>query len=147
MVIYGAMKQDSFTYYHPITIRYADLDPQGHVNNAVYMTYLESARLGYYEAAGIWDPGSGEPTGLVVARAEIEYLEPIYMGQSIQVGVRLESLGTSSLTFIFQIEATPGGRPMARGKTVMVAFDSRKNKKHPIPPEKREKLIRFEGME
>jgi len=141
------MKLDSFTYYHPITVRYSDLDPQGHVNNAVYMTYLESARLGYYEASGIWSPGSGESTGLVVARAEMDYLEPIFMGQPIQVGVRLESLGTSSLTFVFQIESISGGRPLARGKVIMVAYDKSKGEKHPIPPERREKLVRFEGME
>ena len=45
---------EQFTYYHPITVRYSDLDPQGHVNNAVYLTYVEIARLGYYEATGIW---------------------------------------------------------------------------------------------
>ena len=141
------MKSDSFTYYHPIIVRYADLDPQSHVNNAVYMTYLESARLGYYEAAGIWHPGSGTLTGMVVVKAEIEYLEPIFMGQSIQVGVRLDALGTSSLTFAFQIESVPESRPLARGKTVMVAFDNEKGVKRPVPPEWREKLNRYEEME
>ncbi len=141
------MKSDSFTYYHPITVRYADLDPQSHVNNAAYMTYLESARLGYYQASGIWHPDSGALTGMVVARAEIEYLAPIFMGQSIRVGVRLEALGNSSMTFAFQIESVPVGKPLARGRSVMVAFDNEKGEKRPVPPEWREKLTRFEGME
>ena len=38
---------ENYTYYHPINVRFADLDPQAHVNNAIYLTYLESARLGY----------------------------------------------------------------------------------------------------
>ena len=141
------MKSDSFTYYHPITVRYADLDPQSHVNNAAYMTYLESARLGYYQASGIWKPGAGMLTGMVVAKAEIEYLAPIFMGQSIRVGVRLEALGNSSITFVFQIESIPESKPLARGRSVMVAFDNVKGEKRPIPPEWREKLTRFEEME
>ena len=141
------MESESFTYYHPITVRYADLDPQGHVNNAVYMTYLESARLGYYEAAGIWNPGSGEPTGMVVAKAEIEFLAPIFINQSLRVGVRLDTIGKTSLVFVFRIESVPGGRPLARGKSVMVAFDNEKGEKRPVPPEWREKLTHFEEME
>lgn len=141
------MTSESFTYYHPITVRYADLDPQGHVNNAAYLTYMESARLGYYAAAGIWRPDSGAPTGLVVAKAEIEYLAPIYLSQPIQVGVRLESLGNSSLVFVFQIESTAGGRPLAHGRSVMVAFDNEKEESRPLPPDWREKLTRFEGLE
>ena len=141
------MKSDPFTYYHPIIVRYADLDPQSHVNNAAYMTYLESARLGYYQASGIWKPDAGMLTGMVVAKAEIEYLAPIFMGQSIRVGVRLEALGNSSMTFVFQIESIPESKPLARGRSVMVAFDNEKGEKRPIPPEWREKLTRFEEME
>ena len=141
------MTDKPFTYYHPITVRYADLDPQGHVNNAVYLTYLESARLGYYQASGIWNPESGAPTGMVVAKAEIEYFEPIFLGQKLQVGVRLESLGNRSLTFAFQIEAVPGGRVLARGRSVMVTFDAEKDESRPVPPEWREKITHFEGLE
>lgn len=141
------MKSNLFNYYFPITVRYADLDPQGHVNNAVYMTYLESARLGYYQAAGIWHPDSGSLTGMVVARAEIDFMAPIFMSQSIRVGVRLEGLGNTSLTFAFIIESVPDGKPLAKGRSVMVAFDSEKGVKRPIPPDWREKMTRFEEME
>ncbi len=67
------METKNFTYTHPITVRYSDLDPQGHVNNAAYLTYMESARLGYYERSGIWAPNAGKSTGFVVARVEIDY--------------------------------------------------------------------------
>jgi YbgC/YbaW family acyl-CoA thioester hydrolase len=100
-----------FTYYHPITVRFADLDPQGHVNNAVYLTYLESARLGYYEKAGIWGREAGIKTGMVVAHIDIDYLAPIFFGQAIQVGVRLARLGQKSFTLAFVIETVPGKPP------------------------------------
>ncbi len=139
------METKPFTYYHPIVVRYADLDPQGHVNNAAYMTYLESARLGYYERAGLWSPEQGGQTGMVVARAEMDYLAPIVYGQPLRVGVRLEKLGTKSMLFAFQVEAADGGRIFARGLSVMVAYDNINETSRPIPPEWREKLAEFEG--
>lgn len=137
----------TYPYYHPIVVRYGDLDPQGHVNSAVYLTYLESARLGYYEKVGIWQRDSGMTTGMVVAHIEINYLAPIYLGQSLRVGLRLAHLGTKSLTFDFQIEAVPETQPLADGKSVMVAYDNQMEKSIPIPPAWREKISRFEKMD
>jgi len=134
----------TFSYYHPITVRYRDLDPQGHVNNAVYLTYLESARLGYYQQVGIYHPDSSVLTGLVVVRNEIDYLAPIHFGQAVRVGLRVERLGTKSITFIYQIETDPDGTPLARGKSVMVAYDNTSDRGVPIPQDWREKISQFE---
>lgn len=139
------MEEKTFTYYHPITVRYADLDPQGHVNNAAYMTYLEAARLGYYERAGIWSPKSGDHTGMVVAHAEIDFLAPIVYGQPLRVGVRLEKMGTKSMIFDFLVEAADGSKAFARGQSVMVAYDNANGTSRAIPPEWRKKLTDFEG--
>lgn len=137
------MQEQPFTYIHPITVRYADLDPQSHVNNTAYLTYLESARLGYYTQSGIWQPGT--LTGMVVARIEIDYLAPITFGQTIEVGLRLERLGEKSLTFVFQIENTIDHQPLARGRSIMVAYDNARQSSRPIPSDWREKLSQFEG--
>jgi len=137
----------TFSFYYPITVRYGDLDPQGHVNNAVYMTYLESARLGYYEATGIWDSKSGAKTGMVVAHVDIDYLVPIYFGQSIQVGVRMERIGNKSLTLAFQIESVPEEKPLARGRSVMVAYDNNAEASQPFPEDWRRKITQFEEQE
>lgn len=133
-----------FSYYHPITVRYRDLDPQGHVNNAVYLTYLESARLGYYQRVGFYHPGPDALTGLVVVRNEIDYLAPILLGDELSVGLRVERLGTKSITFAFQIQKHPEGEPMARGKSVMVTYDKDADQGIPIPPTWREDIIQFE---
>jgi len=133
-----------FTYYHPIPLRYADLDPQGHVNNAVYLTYVESARLGYYEATGIWQKDSGDLTGMVVAHLDIDYLSPITLGQHIQIGIRLARIGHKSLTLDFQIELLPEGSVVARGKSVMVAYDNAAQSSRPFPADWREKILQFE---
>ena len=137
----------NYTYYHPITVRFADLDSQGHVNNAVYLTYLESARLGYYEQAGIWRRETGVNTGMVVAHIDIDYLAPIFFGQDIRVGLRLARLGHKSFSLAFLIESVPGGVSLASGTSVMVPFDSEREESIPIPPEWRQKILEFEQRE
>lgn len=135
---------DLFSYYHPITVRYRDLDPQGHVNNAVYLTYIESARLGYYQATGIWQQESGALTGMVVARIEIDYLSSVTLGQAMRVGIRLVGIGNKSLTLDFQIETMPDKTVIARGKSVMVAYDNSVEKSIPFPYDWWEKILKFE---
>lgn len=135
----------NYTYYHPITVRFADLDPQGHVNNAVYLTYLESARLGYYEKVGIWKRETGIKTGMVVAHIDIDFLAPIFFGKAIQVGLKMARLGNKSFTLEYVIETVPGKVPLARGTSVMVPYDSKTGKSIPVPPDWREKISHFEG--
>jgi len=136
-----------FSYYHLITVRYRDLDFQGHVNNTIFLTYLESARIGYYQRVGIYHPGESLLTGMVVAHNEIDYLAPARLGQALRVGLRVERLGNSSITFAFQVEIAPGGKPFARGKSVMVAYDNELGRSIPIPPDWREKITHYEAQE
>jgi len=133
-----------YTYYHPITVRFADLDAQGHVNNAIYLTYLESARLGYYEKVGIWRRESGVQTGMVVAHIDIDYLAPIFFGQAIQVGLKLGHMGHKSFTLDFIIETVQGKTPLARGTSVLVPYDSQAEKSMPIPLGWRENMLIYE---
>lgn len=140
------LEKNEFSYFHPIRVRYADLDLQRHVNNAVYLTYLESARLGYYEQVGIWKRETELLTGMVVARIEIDYLSPIHLEHEIQVGLRLERLGEKSFTLAFLIESISGEKVFSRGKTVMVAYNDENELSIPLPPDWREKLTRFENQ-
>lgn len=139
------MRQE-FNFYHPIIVRYRDLDPQGHVNNAVYLTYLESARIGYYQSVGFWCPGTSPLTGMVVAHNQIDYLAPIFFGESVRVGLRTDAIGSKSLTMVFQIEKGDG-QLAAKGKSVMVAYDNQADSSILIPVDWREKITQFENQE
>ena len=139
------MKQD-FNFYQPIIVRYRDLDPQGHVNNAVYLTYLESARLGYYQAVGIWKHEETPQTGMVVAHNQIDYLAPIFLGESVRVGVRTDEMGRKSLRMTFQIEKGDGA-VAAQGASVMVAYDNAAESSILIPADWREKITKFDKLE
>ena len=136
--------QESFNFYHPITVRYADLDPQQHVNNAAVVTYIESARMGYYQAVGIWDGRTFGSFGMVVANLHIDYLSPIRFGQSVRVGLGVRHLGNKSMRFRFRVEDGTSGQAIARGEVVMVAYDPQSERSIPIPAEWREKINTFE---
>jgi len=62
-----------YRFFHPISVRYGDLDPQGHVNNAGFLTYMEGARVSYIRRLGLWDGKSFLEIGFILARVELDY--------------------------------------------------------------------------
>ena len=73
-------------FYHPIEVRYGDLDPQGHVNNAKHLTYFEQARIAYLVELGLFTKGqSFMEIGVILADVHITYLAPIYFGEPVKV--------------------------------------------------------------
>jgi acyl-CoA thioester hydrolase len=67
-----------FRFYHPIEVRYGDLDPQGHVNNAKYLTYFEQARVVYWIEMGFFSKDqSFMELGVILADVHITYFEPV----------------------------------------------------------------------
>ena len=93
-----------FRFYHPIEVRYGDLDPQGHVNNARFLTYLEQARVSYVKHLGLWDGRTFFSIGFILADIHLTFRTPILFGQPVRVGVRVSRLGNKSLTMEYQME-------------------------------------------
>ena len=136
-----------YHFYHPIEVRYGDLDPQGHVNNAKYLTYFEQARVTYWTNLGIFTKDqSFMELGVILADVHITYLEPIYFGQNIKVGVRVTRLGNKSMTWEQNVVDTETGRELAKGEVAVIAYDYKQGKTISIPQEWREKIIEFEGL-
>ena len=135
-----------FRFYHPIEVRYGDLDPQGHVNNAKHLTYFEQARIAYWTKLGIFARGqSFMELGVILADAHITYLEPIHHGQNLKVGVHVSRLGNKSMRWEQNVVDSDSGKVLAKGEIVMVAYDYETQKTIPIPQEWREKINEFEG--
>src|SRR5829696_924153 len=106
-----------FHFHHPIEVRYGDLDPQGHVNNAKHLTYFEQARVAYMIELGLFTKDqSFTEIGVIVAAIHITYLEPIYFRQNIKVGVYAAKLGSKSMTWKQNIVDADTGRELARGE-------------------------------
>ena len=137
---------DGFRYTHPVEVRYGDLDPQGHLNNAKYLTYFEQARINYIRHLGLWGGGSFLDIGIILADAQITYYAPVQFGQPVEVGVRISRLGNKSLTMEYALQDREDGTQFAAGSTVQVAYDYRANRSIPIPDDWRERINRFEGL-
>ncbi|MFZ5992565.1 MAG: acyl-CoA thioesterase [Deinococcota bacterium] len=101
----------------PIWVRYSDLDTFAHVNNAVYLSYLEEARAAYYRALQSLEPGLPEFKTLV-ARSEVDYLRPILLGQRVEVHIRVTAVGNKSFRTAYAIHAD--GALAAKAQTVQV---------------------------
>ena len=136
-----------FRFYHPVEVRYGDLDPQGHVNNAKHLTYFEQARIAYLMELGLFtNDQSFMEIGVILADVHITYLEPIYFGQNIKVGVHIVELRNKSMTWEQNIVDVESGREIAKGEVIMVTYDYRQEKTIPIPQEWRDKISTFEGL-
>ena len=102
-------------YSHRLDVRFRDCDPLGHVNNAVYLTYLEQARLHYWRALwGFGEPGSPVP-GVIMARAEIDYRMPAHYGQTLEIRIDLAAIGRTSFTYDYEIVDERAARSPRRG--------------------------------
>jgi acyl-CoA thioester hydrolase len=137
-----------YRFYHPVEVRYGDLDPQGHVNNAKHLTYFEQARIAYMIELGLFTKDqSFMEIGVILADVHITYFEPVYFGQSIKVGVHVAKLGNKSMTWEQNVVDADTGKELARGKVVMVAYNYREERTISIPDGWRRKIAEFEGLE
>ena len=136
-----------FRFYHPIEVRYGDLDPQGHVNNAKFLTYFEQARVQYMIELGLFTRDqSFMKIGVIIADIHITYFAPVYFGQSIKVGVRAWKFGNKSMTWEQNVLDAETGKEVAKGEVVIVTYDYKEQETIPIPQEWKEKIIEFEGL-
>jgi len=135
-----------FKFFHPVEVRYGDLDPQGHVNNAKHLTYFEQARIAYMIELGLFTKDqSFMEIGVILADVHITYREPIYFGQKIKVGVRAAKLGNKSMTWEQNIVDAEASKELAKGEVILVTYDYHAEKTISIPHEWREKIKKYEA--
>ncbi len=137
-----------FKFLIPMEVRYGDLDPQGHLNNAKYLTYWEQARVRYLTELGLFTKDqSFADIGVIIADIHIRYLEPVYWGTPVSVGVRTSRIGGKSLTVEQCIVAERGDPVYAMGTVILVAYDYRTHTTIRVPDDWREKIGRYDGPE
>ena len=123
-------------------VRWDDLDAMGHVNNAKYLTYAQEARF-------LWATeefsGAMRETSLiemVVARAEIDFVEPIYEGgRFVDVEITIGKIGNSLFNMLFTIGDQ--GKVFAKVMTVQVAVSTETMKSRPLTDKEREFLTKY----
>ena len=123
----------------------------GHVNNAVYLTYLEQARFSHWRAIGLairtFDSTSGaggapaDVPGVILARVEIDYRRPAKYGDLLRIDVGIAAVGRTSFTYEYEI-VDGAGQLVAAAKTVIVRFDYAAGRPVPLSDEVKEALTR-----
>jgi acyl-CoA thioester hydrolase len=133
---------EGFRSVHLQEVAFRDLDAFGHVNNAVYLTYLENARVTYLrEVLGI---DSLSNLLVIVARVQIDFRSRATLGELLEVGSRVSRVGEKSFDLDHEIRG-PDGRLVAESHTVLVAFDYEQDGAIAIPAEWRERIEEYEA--
>ena len=137
---------NDFHYKTAIPIRFADIDAFGHVNNAVYLTYFEIARSHYWDEVINWNWDS---MGIIIGRAEINYIKPITLNDRVHAYVRTARIGKSSFDLDYALVKMSHGEETlcTTGSTSCITFDYRLNASAPIPKAHRLKMLEFEALE
>jgi acyl-CoA thioester hydrolase len=117
------------SYVHRERVRFRDCDAMGHVNNAVYSTYLEEARIGVLGGLGAF----------ILARVEIDFRAELRAGEDVEIRTRCPRVGTKSFDLEHVISAN--GRVVAEAKSVLVSYDYARGESVPIPDELRKRLF------
>jgi acyl-CoA thioester hydrolase len=115
----------SWPIVHRERVRFRDCDSLGHVNNAVYLTYLEETRVALREHLGLtW-------TEMILARCEIDFRDQVSVGEEVEVTMWPTRVGNKSFDLSYELKV--GDRLVAEAKTVLVAFDYERNESRPLP--------------
>ncbi len=123
----------------PVQVRWRDLDALGHVNNAVYLSYLELARLAYVSAllppGAELDPNTWLPRDFpfILAHLEIHYRSPAVLTDRLQVAIHVSKVGRKSFVFEYAITDTVSGRLIADGHSTQVCYDYAANVSQVVP--------------
>jgi len=137
-----------FRFYHPVEVRYGDLDPQGHLNNAKYLTFFETGRINYFTHLGLFTPGqSFMDVGVILAEASVTFHAPVHYGTPVKVGVCTSKIGNKSMRVEQNIVHAKSGEVLALGYVILVAFDYHANQTIPVPDVMRNTIAKFEGLE
>jgi acyl-CoA thioester hydrolase len=128
----------------PLQVRFRDTDAFGHVNNAVFFTYIELARIRYLLDV-LQPPKPFERMPLILARVELDFRSPIMFGEEVVVATQVNRIGRSSIAMSHRMLAGADDRLVGEAQSVLVTYDYAIAKPMPVPDEWRSKIAAHEG--
>jgi acyl-CoA thioester hydrolase len=131
--------RDAYRWFMTIATRWADNDAYGHVNNTVYYQWFDTAVNAWLIEAGLLDIGNGGPIGLVVETG-CSYLAPLSFPGEVEVGIAVERLGTSSVTYRIGVFGAGHSEPSAQGHFTHVYVGRESRRPERLPEAWRERL-------
>lgn len=132
-----------FLFHSPIHIRWADIDALQHVNNAVYLSYFEQARIDYFREVVLWD---WDKIGMILASNTVNYHKPLFPRDKAAVWMRTARIGNKSFEMEYLVIRMKGEQEeiLTSAKAVLVAYDYRNDLTIPLPEAYRAAIIAFE---
>jgi len=134
----------AFPIHVDIEPRFRDSDAMGHVNNAVFVTYLEVGRQEYWKQ--VWD-GDYDTVPFVMARIELDLRSPVKLGEIVRVALRTDWVSRSSFGMSYHLTEARSGRLVAEARTVAVTYDWESERSMPVPDTLRARFQAVEGRE
>jgi len=133
---------------YPITLRFpvhwSEMDAYGHVNNARYLVWFESARIDYLSHIGLVSAGHSG-LGPILASTHADFLKPVVFPANLLAGARVSRIGRSSITMEHVVVDADRGTVYARGGAVIVTLRYPEYEKTPVPQEVRAAIETLEG--
>lgn len=129
----------AYRWWHRVSLRWADNDAYGHVNNAIHYQWFDSAVNQWLVEAGLLDIEQGDPIGLVVETG-CRYLASLAYPGNVEIGVALQKIGTSSVTYRLGVFAEGADAPAAEGHFTHVYVGRDSRRPVPLPPAWRAKI-------
>lgn len=118
-------------YTLPFNVRWKDIDAMGHVNNAVYLTYMEFIRVRWFmDVVGIQ---STTELPLIIARAEVDFRDAMDLSCVPEIDLWTSRIGSRSWDFSYEIRESDTDKVYANGRTVQVSYDYEMRSSVPIP--------------
>ena len=116
------MSRENFWFFHPFRVRYSEIDGQGVVFNAHYLTYFDTTITEYFRALGFDQYADAQASGIDfhVVKSLIEYKAPVRFDWELDVGARVARIGNSSLVFELAIFLKDGTDALVTGEIVWV---------------------------
>lgn len=138
---------NKFIFHQSIEVRYSDLDPQWHVNNARFLSFVEHARFKYLIELGLFDGRSFNDLPLIVGDMHCRYFTPIEPGDIIEVWLGVTEIGNRSLVISSELTSQDGNILHAKCDSTMVGYDYKNKKSTPISDEMRKRISEYEGKD
>ncbi|HLP19954.1 MAG TPA: thioesterase family protein [Chitinophagales bacterium] len=138
-------EKSKFRFKMKLDIRWSDMDEMRHVNNAVYLTYFEQARVYYFHEACEWN---WKEIGAILANAHVDYLRPVVFPNPTYVYVRTSKLGNKSFEVHYLITSFVNGveELTTTGYSTMLMFDYKTNKSVAMPDHLRSRIVAYEPV-
>lgn len=137
---------DGFGSTIEIPVAWGDMDAFGHVNNAVYIRWLESGRVAYLMQLGLIEFLQQTSVSPILHSIQCRYRAAVTYPDTILVGTRVTALGVDRMTFQHRVISQRLNRVAAEGEGIIVAFDYRSGQKTPLPDELRARVSAHEQI-